>query len=133
MRPSHVFSLSVTALLLGGVGLGCSDTNAPGHGRYVHRFFPKTDEWTRESKLPKKPPKKPSMWIWEFGDFPPDTKPTAEQQTAAEEMIERCHEAALRHGWDDVNQAIADNFILPPQDNNHYRNDDYRRVRVQLI
>jgi hypothetical protein len=67
------------------------------------------------------------MWIWEFSDFPPDTEPTAEQQAAAEEMIERCHEAAIRHGWDDVNQAIADNFILPPQDNNHYRNDDYRR------
>ena len=72
------------------------------------------------------------MWIWELSVFPPGTEPTPEQQRAADEMVERCHEAAIAHGWGDVENAVAEGFRLPPQDPNHYRNDEYWRDDVIL-
>jgi hypothetical protein len=61
------------------------------------------------------------MTIWEVSDYTPVTFPTAEQRAAADDLVARTFESAMRHGWFDYDKGVADGFIQA--DRTHYRND----------
>jgi len=88
--------------------------------RYARRFLPFDPSWKRESEYVEIQ-KTPRMVIWEVSDFPADTKPTPEQQRAAEDLVERCFEAARRHGWSDIENGLADGYQSLLSDPTHYR------------
>ena len=108
--------------------LGAGASEAP---RWVHRYVPpglasyrpEEDRWRPESEVPRQPQATPGMVVWEVSEYPPGSEPTDEQRRAAEAFVERCHSAALRHGWDRVERGLADGYR--PVDRHHYRKDEF--------
>jgi hypothetical protein len=84
-------------------------------------MFP-TGPWVGESEFPEPSQKSPSMVIREVTQYAPGTEPTPEQAKAAQELVESCHESAIRNGWNDYDTGLADGFELPPRDPRHFRN-----------
>jgi hypothetical protein len=99
--------------------------------RLVHRYMPtglekyqpEEDRWRPEAEVPRVRETTPGMVVWELTEFPPGTEPTAEQKRTADEFVERCYEAAVRHGWDRFERGLADGYRAI--DTHHYRNDEY--------
>ena len=108
--------------------VGAADTDTP---RWVHRFVPKglvkyrpeEDRWRPESEAPRARETTPGQVVWEVSGYPPGSQPTPEQQRAADDLVERCYAAALRHRWDQVERGLADGFR--PMDGVHYRNEEF--------
>jgi hypothetical protein len=105
---------------------GCGDREqhadgAPRADRYARRVQP-IESWIPESQVPEEPQDFPEMVMWEVSQYPPGTQPTPEHEQAARDLIERCHESALRHGWNVYEKGLADGFEKPPRDPRHYRN-----------
>jgi hypothetical protein len=102
---------------------------APLGPRWVHRFVPKglakyqpeEDRWRPEG--PRIRESTPGMVVWEVSEISPGTLPTAAQQRTADDFVERCFEAAVRHGWDRFERALSDGYRSV--DRHHYRNDEY--------
>jgi hypothetical protein len=111
----------LTGILACGLSLGCSPHEPGQVDRYARRVVPPSDEVTMESKISVGRP-----GIWELSLFPPGTQPTPEQQRAADDLVRRTHEAALRHGWYDVRKGVADGFVQAPTDPNHYQHAEYK-------
>jgi hypothetical protein len=63
------------------------------------------------------------MVIWEVSEYPPGSVPTAEQVTAADDLVERCYAAAPRHRWHEYDRGLADGYRRV--DAYHYRNDEF--------
>lgn len=120
MHRSRVRLSVLSGLVVYGLALSCSQEPAQ-QDRYAYRVVPPSEEWTVESKIPPR-----RQGIWELSRFAPGTPPTPEQQRAADDLVERAFAAALRHGWHDVDKAIADGFIQPPKDPHHYQNTNYK-------
>lgn len=64
------------------------------------------------------------MVIWEVSSYPPGSTPTPKQQRAADELVERCREAAVAHGWHDFEKGLADGFDSS-DDDRHYENEAF--------
>lgn len=111
--------------------LGVDGRAVPAPERWTRRFVPPEadkydsdrDAWVPESQADNGPETEPGMVIWEVSEFQPGSEPTAEQRRAADDLVERCYAAALRHGWDDFEKGAADGFS--PVDRHHYRNDEF--------
>ena len=107
------------------------DTASGDAPRWVHRYVPpglkkyrsEEDRWRPESEVSRDPESTPGMVIWEVSEYPPGTTATPEQQRAADEFVERCYAAALRHGWDRVERGLADGYRRVDQ--SHYRKDEF--------
>ena len=115
MRPLR----ALIATLIGGAaclpGPGCQDRDVPptarseagAPDRWIHRYVPKRlehyrpedDRWRPESEVPRGRVTEKGMVVWEVSEYPPGSTPTPEQAAAAEDLVERCYEAARRHGW----------------------------------
>ena len=99
--------------------------------RWVHRYVPKglskyrpkEDRFRPDSEVPRVRESTPGMVIYEVTEYPAGTQPTPEQQRAADEFVERCFAAAVRHGWDRLERGLADGYRSV--DRHHYRNDEY--------
>jgi hypothetical protein len=99
--------------------------------RWVHRYvptgighyLPEQDRWVPESEEHHAPVTAPGMIVWEVSEYPPGSVPTPAQLAAGDDMIERCYEAALRHGWHEYDRGLADGYRSI--DSYHYRNDEY--------
>jgi hypothetical protein len=118
---------------------GCGDrASAPPSGeesdaaqRWVHRYVmtglkhyrPEEDRWRPESEVPRKRVTEPGMVIWEVSEYPPGSQPTADQAAAADDLVERCYAAALRHGWHEYERGLADGYRSI--DTHHYRKDEF--------
>jgi hypothetical protein len=98
-----------------------SDSASENRNLYALRIAPPSQGWTWESAIPER-----RQAIWEISEFAPGTEPTPEQRAAADELVRRSYEAALRNGWHDVEKGLADGFVRPPHDPTHYRNKAYR-------
>lgn len=104
---------------------GCDvEPGVPQQDRYARRALATDQEWIRESEIPRGPPK-PMMVMWEVSAYPPGATPTPEQQRAAEDLIERSHQAVRAHGWQDHEKALADGFHLMLYDVRHFQNDAF--------
>ena len=102
----------------------CSEDGAGTEERWVRRFLPFDATWRPESSVPSVPQKTPGMVIWEVSRFAPGTEASEAQRLAAEDLLERCYQAALRNGWLDFQQALSDGYALLFQDRRHYANWD---------
>ncbi len=108
--------------------VGAADSDTP---RWVHRYVPRglatyrpeEDRWRPESEVPRAPQTTPGMVIWEVSEYVPGMLPTSEQQRVANDFVERCYAAALRHGWDKIERGLADGYRRV--DRNHYRKDEF--------
>jgi hypothetical protein len=130
MHDQRVFMLRILIILVAfvpfGLAPGCSPTESPSQqeqmsDRYAHRFTPRSDEWTMESKII------PGKWeIWELSDYAKDAQPSPEQQRAADDLVERTSAVVLRNGWEDFDKAIGSGFRKTlMEDPNHYENPVY--------
>ncbi len=99
-----------------------SPDESPAH-RWTRRTSPPSKGWIRESEAPSKPQRSPRMTVWEVTGYAPGTEPSEEQRQAAAELVERCYEAAKRHGWYDIEKGKADGFAQA--DRRHYRNAEF--------
>ncbi len=96
--------------------------------RYTRRFFHGNPEpWRLESEAIQETFADRPMVIYEMNRFTPGTQATARQTKSARDLVERSKRAALKHGWEDVEQGIADGFVLQPGDRIHYFNEEYIR------
>ena len=95
--------------------------------RYVlkelEHYRPKDDRWVPEPETSRKRVTTKGMVIWEVSGYPPGSVPTPDQVAAADELVERSYEAALRHGWHEYERGLADGYRKI--DAYHYRNDDF--------
>ena len=99
--------------------------------RWVHRYVLKDlehyraedDRWVPEPEGPRKRLKTKGMVVWEVSGHPPGSVPTADQVTAADDLVTRCYAAALRHGWQEYGRGLADGYRSV--DSYHYRKDEY--------
>lgn len=91
-------------------------------GPFARRFLPFDPAWVPLSTIPAEPQESPEMVIWEVSNFPAGAQPNAAQQAAADELVERCYEAALRNGWLDFDKALEDGYLALFQDRRHYGN-----------
>jgi hypothetical protein len=142
MRPVRV--LMATLIGFGAwAGSACGERDAPPTSptdsptaagdtpRWVHRYLPKghekyrpeEDRWRPESEVPRKRETTPGMVIWEVSEHPPGSKPTPDQVRAADDLVERCYAAALRHGWHQYARGLGDGYRAV--DRHHYRNDEF--------
>jgi hypothetical protein len=115
-----------TALAAAALGLilGACSWEESGEARYIRRFLiPDPGEWERTSVEPTKTEGE-RMEIWEVSQYPPGAQPTAEQQEAADQLVERCERAVQEHGWEDFETAQADGFTLPKNERRHYYNEE---------
>ncbi len=95
--------------------------------RWVRRILPFDPTWRPESVVPAEPQKSPGMVIWEVSNFAPDTPPTAEQRSAADDLVERCYQAAVKNGWLDFAKGLSDGYELLYKDRRHYANWEFIR------
>ena len=103
--------------------------------RWVHRYVPpamahyrpEEDRWRPESEVSRGPVTDRGMVVWEVSEYPPGSIPTPAEKAAADDMVERCFAAALRHGWHQYERGLADGYRSV--DDLHYRNDEYMRRR----
>lgn len=114
-------ALTAAALMLAS---GACSSEEAGESRYIRRFGPYPTEWTRVSQEPTRA-EKGQMEIWEVSQYPPGAQPTPEQQEAADRLIERCEQAAQKHGWEDFEKALADGFTMLRNDGRHYHKEEY--------
>lgn len=76
--------------------------------------------WVPESTLPEEPQKKPPMVIYEVTTYEPDARPTEEQIRVSRELVDRCFEAAKRHGWFQFKNGYEQGYRLLFGDKRHY-------------
>ena len=125
--------LGLLVLCLAFVGMDCerSETGAATStveekpDRWVRRFLPPSDRWLRKSELSAEPQEWPRMVIWEVSSILPGTKPTEGHKQAATDFVERCYAAAERNGWFDFEKGMAGGFEAMPDDNRHFRNEEF--------
>jgi hypothetical protein len=95
--------------------------------RYVltglEHYRPEDDRWRPESEVPRERVTEKGMVIWEVSEYPPGSLPTADQVAAADDLVERCYDAARRHGWYEYDRGLADGYRAI--DSYHYRNDEF--------
>jgi hypothetical protein len=109
---------SVCVVVFAGCG-GAPSQDLP--ERHARRFIPFDSEWIPESEVPEK---SPHQVIWEFTETLDEPGPA--ERKAAKEWLERCYEAAKRHGWDDFEKGLAGGWeSMMPIDPYHYRNREY--------
>ena len=122
----------LAALFLCGACFGCSQEKEPTpQERHARRYVPFETEWRYESEIPREPQKSSHMVIWEVSRYAPGAQPEPESRRAAENLLERCRDSAIRHGWYDYEQGLTDGFRLPQgpggvvHDRRHFRNDEF--------
>ena len=93
--------------------------------RYARSFVPYRPKWIRESEISKMSHSFPWMVIWEVSEFDPAAAPTPEQTEAANDLLERCFQAALHNGWFDRAKGMRDGFKTVGGDPKHYRKDEF--------
>ncbi len=82
-------------------------------------------EWRPMSQVPSPSETTANrMVIREVTGFPPDSKTTPDQERAGRDLVERCYEAARKHGWYDIEKGLADGFTNLI-DERHYGNDEF--------
>ncbi len=139
MRPLRALKLTWIACGACLAAAGCGDRDpAPAlraetdaSPRWVHRYVltslehyrPEQDRWVPESEVPRNQVTTPGMVIWEVSEYPPGSLPTPDQLAAADDLVERCYAAALRHGWHEYDRGLADGYRAV--DAYHYRNDEF--------
>ncbi len=139
MRPLRALLLTLIACGACLAAAGCGDRDpAPtrraesdASPRWVHRYVltslehyrPEEDRWVPESEVPRNQVTTPGMVIWEVSEYPPGSLPTPDQLAAADDLVERCYAAALRHGWHEYDRGLADGYRAV--DTYHYRNDEF--------
>ena len=80
----------------------------------------------REEKWKPEPLDLPTQrGSYEVTIFPCDEEWTSQQESEANELIEKTREAAERHGWFDYDQAVADGFYPMMGISDHYVNDEF--------
>jgi hypothetical protein len=89
----------------------------------AEKYDSERDRWVLESEAENGRETSPGMVIWEVSEFPSDAEASLAQQRASADLLERCYEAALRHGWNDFDTGVADGFARV--DRHHYRNDRF--------
>jgi hypothetical protein len=94
-------------------------------GWQARRFLPYDPAWRPLSEVPVEPQENPAMVIWEVSQFPADEEPSPTQRTAADDLIQRCYDAAVRNGWLDFEKALRDGYIGLFQDRRHYANWEF--------
>lgn len=114
---------ALAAALLGSVAAACGAPEPELPERFARRFLPFDPQWIPESRIPAEPQESPMMVIWELTETV--AEPGPEEREAARDWVERCYDAARRHGWHDVRKGLADGYELPPHDPRHYRNVEY--------
>jgi hypothetical protein len=97
----------------------------PQQDRWAARYRAGQAEWVKESSLPREPQKKPPMVIYEVSEYAPGSWPTPAQARAAQELVDRCFEAAIRHRWFQFKNAIDQGFGLLFGDKRHYAKREY--------
>lgn len=106
----------------------------PSHRELSHRSrreLPHREgDWILESDIPRDLPQTKLMMIWEVSDYSPGTLPTPEQQKAAADLVEQCHDSARRHGWADFDKARADGFKF--RDPRHFANEAFMLDDISL-
>jgi hypothetical protein len=133
VQQIRISKLPLAAVLVGIALFGCSRAEqAPREERYAHRYLPHLLDWRFESEVPKEPQESPGVIIWEVSRYAPKTKATREQIQASKDMIERCFEAARRHGWYDFENGLADGYHLLHDDVYHFTNDEYMLDDITL-
>jgi hypothetical protein len=133
VQQKQINMFSAMAIGVGIALLGCSRVEeAAPEERYAHLYLPHQTEWRFESEIPKEPQESPAMVIWEVSRYAPKTKATPEQIQASKDFIERCYDAARRHGWFDFENGLADDYHLLHDDVYHFTNDDYMLDDVTL-
>jgi hypothetical protein len=139
MRPLRALMLTLIGFVACLAAVGCegresdlaagAESDAP--PRWVHRYVPKgvehyrpeDDRWLPESEVPRGPVTEKGMVIWEVSEHAPGSAPTADQQAAADDLVERCYAAALRHRWHEYDRGINDGYRRI--DAYHYRNNEF--------
>ena len=99
-----------------------TDIVGDGPPRYARLVLPEIRNWKMESDV--KLQGSPLMVIWEVSDYAPGTEPTGEQKRAADDLVARCYESALRNGWSDYEKGLADGYELLRDDTRHYRKNE---------
>lgn len=135
-RSAFAMATTIAAMLCATVLLGgCEDRSAVDDAlpnRFARQYMPYKPAWIPESMIPPGPQRAPQQVIWEVSEFDPHVPPTPEQQAAADEFVQRCFDAATRHGWFDREKGRADGFLTKGTDRQHHRNDAYVLDDVQL-
>jgi hypothetical protein len=88
--------------------------------RWARSFVPFEKTWRPLDQVPSEPQETPQMVIWEVSHFSPDTQPTVEQQSAAQQLIDRAEQVVRARGWYDFQQGLADGYKLLFADRRHY-------------
>ena len=136
-RGSSGVAVGFTLLVPTAMSIGCSPgRDAPGPTasgaaaagpRYVCAYDPdsrNTPECELESKVISGPAEYGEMNMLEVTRYP-GMEPTPRQRKAADELIHRCDQSALAHGWYDFKKATADGFTLKASDETHYNNVEF--------
>ena len=124
-RRSGHSVLALIALALFGCSAGVETPETPADAWVARRFLPFDPIWRPLAQIPSEKPESPAMVIWEVSEFAPDTEPTREQRLAADDLIARCFDAAVRNGWLDFEKALRDGYIGLFQDRRHYANWEF--------
>ncbi len=129
MKTAVLRCPSVVALIVAvaASSLACDGASSPGEGRdrYAARYRAGQAEWVLESSLPKAPQKKPPMVIYEVSEYPPGSWPTPPQAQAAQDLVERCFEAARRHRWFQFKNGLDQGYEKLFADKRHYVKPEY--------
>ncbi|MFP6628526.1 MAG: hypothetical protein VCC67_05765 [Myxococcota bacterium] len=96
------------------------DAPAPAADRLASLYRGGERTWVPESTLTKEPQKKPRMVIYEVTSYPEGSRPSPEQIRASEDLVERCFQAAKRHGWFQFRNALDQGYALLFGDRRHY-------------
>ena len=99
--------------------------SAEGPDRWAARYRDGRVEWVPESSLPSEPQEKPPNLIYEVTTHPPGTWPTPEQATAAQDLVDRCFEAAKRNRWFQFKNALDQGYELLWADRRHFVKPEY--------
>ena len=103
------------------LGVGCAKSDPLQQERYARRVAPPSGAgWIQESAIALD-----KQAIWEATRFAPGTTPTAAQQRAADELVERTFAATQKFGWHHAETAFAAGWAKTHHDPHHYRNDAY--------
>ncbi|MEE2672739.1 MAG: hypothetical protein VX466_03025 [Myxococcota bacterium] len=124
---SRIAAACVAALIL-----AACDRPSPSTDRLASRYQGGKRTWVSESSLSKEPQKKPRMVIYEVTSYPEGSRPSAEQNRASEDLVERCFEAAKRHGWFQFKNALDQGYALLFGDRRHYVKPEYVFDEVSL-
>jgi hypothetical protein len=103
------------------VGLSACGAD-PEPGRFAARYRDGQVEWVAESSLPTEPQKSPPMVIYEVSEYPPGSWPSPAQAQAAQDLVDRCFDAAKRHGWFQFKNGLDQGYALLFGDRRHYAN-----------